>query len=645
MANWKHRKKRKTDQTGNSTNIQFFSNEIVGNFSNALVRESIQNTLDEMKDESKPVMVRIFLSGEKYALSPEEFRPYLQDLRPHLEAEGNGIHSSELPDFSKPVPFIVFEDFNTKGLEGDPLEFEYDKTRDKTKPHNFYFFWRAYGMSGKLGGKMGSWGIGKSVFPAASRINCYLAMTVRESDKKAYLIGQSVLKTHNLVAEPAECGYEPYGNYANFDNEDFSLPEDSPQEIAKVSKLFGLSRSFEQGKNRSSNTGLSIIVPYPRKEITTHNLILSTIEQFFYPIILGKLVVEFFNEDTSTVLNSSSLNKVLLQLGQFDDGTNVYELKDRLLSLFKFTEWVNSVTPDKQIELAFDKVDRAFEWRKDELFKNVDLNHLRQIFDTGTPLAFKVPLKYQPEGAKPELRHFLAFLQKDSALQDPENYFIRGYLNIIGIKSLKRKGVRGMVIISDQELVTFFGQAEGPAHTGWHKDNFRTKYENIEECLSFVQRSLDRLFQILLMPSEGLDKGLLQDFFSIPEPENESSKGNANKTGMKKTPTDFPPPQPVIRPYVASKIDGGFRISGNKEHPFQMEEITVRMAYDRFDGNPFSSYSEFDFDTRRLQIASTRVVNLKIERNELKFEAEDNDFELKVTGFDPKRDLIVDMKP
>ena len=85
-----------------------------------LIREGIQNALDERNrgGQMETVRVRIFLSGEKYALSNSEYNPIIETLKPHLRSDGSGL--STLPDFSASMKFLVFEDFNTKGLEGNP---------------------------------------------------------------------------------------------------------------------------------------------------------------------------------------------------------------------------------------------------------------------------------------------------------------------------------------------------------------------------------------------------------------------------------------------------------------------------------------------------------------------------------------------
>src|SRR5690606_3977621 len=115
---------------------EFFTTRDIDNISTAVVREGIQNALDERnRDRIETVRVRIFLSGEKYALDPKNFMPMLDSLKPHLESKSSGISSPT--DFNEPMKFLVFEDFNTKGLEGNPEEFYVENNYDQ-QPHNFY---------------------------------------------------------------------------------------------------------------------------------------------------------------------------------------------------------------------------------------------------------------------------------------------------------------------------------------------------------------------------------------------------------------------------------------------------------------------------------------------------------------------------
>lgn len=650
MGQWKHRKKLKTDNTPDPTESAFFSNEAVGSISTALVREGDQNVLDEIKDKVKeangPAKVKITHSGNKYAVAPADAKNMLGELIPHLQAEKNGIIPSELPDFGKPMPYLLFEDFNTNGLEGDPGECLYNDYNDISKPHNFYFFWRAYGRSGKLANKMGSWGVGKSVFPAVSAINSFWALTIRESDKEAYLIGQSVLKTHDRTDRPAPYGYFPWGFFGVFDEEDFAMPETSISEIKKFQQLFRLKREIADKKeDREPETGVSIIIPYPKEEVNAESLALATIKQFFYPILKGKLEVEIQYQDQVIVLKKDTLKREVERLDLSRLPAKETTNKDQLLSLFEMAEWMLQQKEEDHIRLQSTNPNRAFRWAK-ELFENIDLSKLQKRFDNGEPLSFIIPVKHQPEGEQAELREFHAYIQKDLTLQEPESIFIRDALTITGVKSLKRKGSRGIVVISERKLVTFFGQAEGPAHTGWHKDNFRVKYENTDEIISFVQRSLQELYNKLQLPAQGLDATLLSDYFFTEVPETEDGNDGDKKKGKKKDKDPgFEPPQKQVKKYILTQLENesGFKIANNPDAKELPELVTVKLAYDRPDGKPIEKYSMLDFNVKNMKVTKTNLTIETQEKNVIEFTPTDKDFELIVTGFDQNRDLILNV--
>jgi hypothetical protein len=650
MGQWKHRKKLKTDNTPDPTESAFFSNEAVGSISTALVREGDQNVLDEIKDKVKevngPAKVKITHSGNKYAVASADAKNILGELIPHLQAEKNGIIPSELPDFSKQMPYLLFEDFNTNGLEGDPGECLYNDYNDTSKPHNFYFFWRAYGRSGKLANKMGSWGVGKSVFPAVSAINSFWALTIRESDKEAYLIGQSVLKTHDRVDQSAPYGYFPWGFYGVFDNEDFAMPETSIAEIKKFQQLFRLKRKIADKKEDCEpETGVSIIIPYPKEEVNAESLALATIKQFFYPILKGKLEVEIQYEDQVIMLKKDTLKREVERLDFSKLPAKETNNKDQLLSLFEMAEWMLQQKEEDHIRLQCTKPNRAYRWAK-ELFENIDLSEFQKRFDNSEPLSFIIPVKHQPEGEQAELREFNAYIQKDLTLQEPESIFIRDALTITGVKSLKRKGARGIVVISDRKLITFFGQAEGPAHTGWHKDNFRVKYENTDEIISFVQRSLQELYNKLQLPAQGLDTTLLSDYFFTEVPEAEDGNNGGKKKGKKKDKdSDFDPPPKRVKKYILIQLESenGFKITNNPEAEELPEVVTIKLGYDRPDGKPIEKYSMLDFNVKNMKVAKANIQLETLEKNIIEFIPTDKDFELKVTGFDQNRDLIINV--
>jgi hypothetical protein len=130
---------------------EFFSTEAIHNPTEALVREGIQNSLDAGTE--LPVRVRLFLASGQDAAPASRMTPWLKGAWEHIQANGNGLR--EPPSESDACPFLVFEDFGTRGLQGD-VDQAFDEPG--VKNHFFYFF-RAEGRSGKSELDRGRWGI------------------------------------------------------------------------------------------------------------------------------------------------------------------------------------------------------------------------------------------------------------------------------------------------------------------------------------------------------------------------------------------------------------------------------------------------------------------------------------------------------
>src|SRR5258708_10974469 len=87
------------------------------------------------------------------------------------------------------VRLLLVEDFNTRGLTGDPAALDND---------NFHNFWRRHGRSGKGGKSAGRWGLGKLVFSTSSQIRSFFGFTVRTGDPSPLLMGHAALSNPGL---------------------------------------------------------------------------------------------------------------------------------------------------------------------------------------------------------------------------------------------------------------------------------------------------------------------------------------------------------------------------------------------------------------------------------------------------------------
>jgi hypothetical protein len=648
-GNWKFRKMDKAEKLVDPIQSQFFTTNIVGGLTSALVRETIQNSLDAHIDNKNPnssftVQIRFFLSGQKNAIHPVKAEMYFNGLIPHLKARNNGLQESKFPDLLKPMPFLLIEDYNTFGLEGDPLEHE-DPPDNSDQKHNFFWFWRNVGRSMKSQDARGRWGLGKAVYPKSSNINTYFGLTVRKSDEATLLMGECILKIHKIDDENVNS--YPYGYFGEFkdkESKDFVSPLDDKKNVNQFISDFRLNR-IEKGFYLM---GLSLVIPFPNEEITRSELIKATVLQYFYPVIQDQLIVSVEDEDTKEpiVIDSSNIDNVVNEIIFSEDDTiSVAQLR----KLFDFERWILSVTEEEYITLLEPELKGAPYWSLDRYLDDKlkeKLKYKIEQFEKGGRVAFKVPVKVQPEGKEPKMTWFMVYLEKDEELKEPDCHFIRDGITIVGVKPMKRKDVRALVIIEDRLLSKLLGDAENPAHTEWSKEspNFIGKYVQGEKVISFVIHSLDKLHGWLMKPAEGLDKDILDDIFFIELPE---EPGDAPQPAPIKPGgvTDFPTIEPGGKPHpvVISRINGGILFKPNPNAESPPSKVYVGLAYYISGGNPLKRYSPLDFDLAKSPV-TLEARNVHVTRqseNCLEFEITGKDFELSITGFDTNRDLYI----
>src|SRR6266571_7064184 len=211
-----------------------------------LVRESIQNSLDARREGQNHVRVRFAFSSSEKGIPAQAYDEYARGLWPHLDT----VALNDIPHRDEPMRFLTIEDFGTRGLCGDPKQ--YDDSEEKGPKNDFFYFWRNYGRSSKRETQLGRWGVGKTVFAESSRVSSFFGLTVREEDGKRLLMGQSVLKTHTI----AKTRFTPYGFYSHREDDGFPLPIQDLDRMEEFRQRFNLKRTTE--------TGLSVVIPYYR---------------------------------------------------------------------------------------------------------------------------------------------------------------------------------------------------------------------------------------------------------------------------------------------------------------------------------------------------------------------------------------------
>jgi hypothetical protein len=635
---WHFNTLRKCDKVRDPTSSEYFTDNAVPKPGEALVREGIQNSLDARHDNEK-VRVRIRLATSQLTRSSSELSVFLEGLSDHLKAPENGLR--DIPSDNEPCRFLVFEDFGTTGLTGDIGAW---KPAQGSK-NRFLHFFRAEGRSDKSGKDMGRWGVGKQVFPRCSRINTIFGLTVRADDNREVLMGMSVLKSHEANGD----SYAPDGWFGcRSDPNDLVMPVEDRDLITKFKKVFGVQR-------REKESGLSIVVPWVDQDIKFADLVEGVLKHFFWPILKGVLEVQIEAEPEQPI-------KLDRQSVQSEIRTLNGELQKQYAPLIQLAQWAQQDPQHrdgKTIQLNSPQGDKPPQW-SEQLFPADSLSGIRESFEKGEKIAIRVPVRVRENGKDARQSYFDVFLVwnpgSDSDYGGRPVYIREGIVipdvRPRGLGILR--GVRSLVVAEDEAIAAFLGDAENPAHTQWQANgtNFKGKYQHGKETLSFVINSVIEIVRIITDQQRKEDWMLMMDLFSIPVPPGEQeSQETAGNQQNEESSQQHPVPSGLKKktwPFQIKKIDGGFEICDTNavnQQPLPLS-LTIRVAYDVQRGNAFRKYSPLDFDLSdqaKFNVTTTGCTVKERRENEIKLEVTQQNFSIRVTGFDKNRDLRVEV--
>lgn len=592
----------------------------------ALVRESIQNSLDARVPRSRsPVRVRFRFASGAHALHPDAVRQYFDGLDPHLHSVARTIHTI-LPRADEAVPFLVIEDFGTRGLTGDPrIDPEVDTAGDETR-NDFFYFWRNVGRSNKGEVDRGRWGLGKAVFTVASRIRTVFGITRRFDDDRSLLLAQSVLKTHVIDGQRIY----PYGFFARFEKRNgMPLPIEDPILLDRFVDDFGVHRI---------EPGLSIVVPYYRDdELSLDSITASVVQQYFYPILRGDLVVDIVDGAREQRIAADTIDTLSAPDSQ-------------VARLCALTRWSLARNDDDRIVLS-ERGPAAPKWDETTI-DAATLGSLRDRFTSGERLAFRVPIQVKRKRARPASSWFDVYLESDESLRKAEHHFIRRGITIPDVRANGDKAARALIVIDDQALSTFLGDAENPAHSDWSEraDKIRTLYDHGASTLRFVKHSASFLASQLSRPPAGRVRDFLADLFSIDAPDEPAQETVAVRipirgvtSGESAGHSGAANGKSGNAGVIIARIAGGFTIKAS-DPALIGRPLRGEIAYRVRAGNPFRKHSPFDFDLTSAGGIDVHADGVRLRAtatNGFEFVPAAAKFQISMKGFDPRRDLVV----
>ena len=623
---WHFRVMNRGEMNQDPVQDDYFNTAALDSYSDALVRESIQNSLDaKLKNSGAPVRVRITFPTNSDLPAAADAAPYLGSLWRHIKA---AEVIAEVPEHDGKVPYLLFEDFGTRGLVGDP---ELSEDPDEGELADFFYFWRNIGRGKKHGEERGRWGLGKTMFPASSQIHAFFGLTIRGGGEGPLLMGQSTLSIHHIDGKK----HYPYGYYAEHADDQFALPIADQNQIDDFCSTFSLSREAE--------TGLSVVVPYPRGGINATEVLKSVVKHYFYPILSGGLIVEVVSDNEVTSVNANTIDDIVKAKFTKQDHT--------FLGTLALAKWYIEAPGEDKVPAQQQVPHRSPSWEAD-LFSTGQIDDFAEALDSLKPVAVRIPVHVIPRGKQPILSHFDVVLERDPDLELPLDEFIRAGITITGVSSLREAGIRALVIADDLPISSMLGDSENPAHTEWQERsrNFVGKYQVGKSTLAFVKDAPRGLLRILNKRSEQIDDTALRHLFPDPSSVGGKQSGepaHAPRRGKKRRPQQKVDVTSRPRIFQLSRTTGGFTASladaGKRALPMS---VRVRMAYDVRRGNPYTRWDSADFDLEKdhERISHSGGDILKASGNRLEIVATSPHWKLRLKGFDPDRDLIVDIR-
>ena len=621
MAHWQFRPLNPNETSGASISDDNFADEERTSVE-ILVRETLQNPLDARSSDS---VVRVEYKLVEVDLATSTFARsiFSDDWVKHFKA-GGLIEHDERP---KKITFLVIEDFGTTGLEGCYMD-----SSPEGSTENWNAFWFREGEGAKTTKSNGGAGQGKITLYLASQYRSVFALTRRKSDDLELLFGCCRFKRNyklpddnNRWAKEARWG-------AEIDPKELAMP------IVENPMLDGM--KSELGLARGSESGTTFIVPMPTSEITEFALRDAVVNEFFFAISRGRLMVKV----GGVTLDAASIATVANNMGKDCRLAKGYR-EFLALTALKVGENPTATTKEswtreaKLVSTAFDEA---------------ELTALKEKFDKSELVSVDFPVlvkKRQPQEIS--TAKFRVFLQQDENAEQSQELFVRQDLGIDGEKRLKAARtiapVMALTFIQDSKLSDLLVAAEEPTHRNWNakRPKLVNLYASPNDALNAVRNAALRLVQ-LISPEGKKDETALAIYFA--DPSSEPAKKTGGGGAIREAPKGDPPPPDDIpkaksKPVSVKLLDDGFEIRAKEAEGFNFPiDCKVTLAYATVVGDAFKLWDAADFwienDKAHPRLYSD-ISQLTTNLNVVSFRLNSENSRLSVSGFDRNRQLEI----
>lgn len=629
----------------------------------AIVRESIQNSLDARVDKTGTVDIRIFFSGTKDALPAERYAVYRIAADERYSDPGSGL-LRPIPTIDEPCPYLVIEDFATTGLTGittqKPLT---EPIGEGIRDWNYYNYFFRENLSNKAGsGSLGSWGAGKCVFQRASRLKSSFALSIRDGyEPRKFVAGKATLQIHR---DSKLITWSPDGWFG------IMLPEDEDtntilkQPVTDEEFITRFSEDFNLA--RTNQIGTSIVIPYVllsgggdggTGDYNKKNLIRAVLRNFLVAILDGELNVsiQVGRDDEIVKVSKESIPELAAFLPIVTD-------REALVTKEHYHLIAEAESPDFPPDRRFDvdEPDRPI-WDH-ALLSTATIKSAREFLKKRQSVVFDVPMPILKKvGAIVETKHdsFRVVIVKYDLKRALPPVFFRLGLLVDSVNTEKSNTHLAAVIIRKGEVANMLVASEPPSHNEWKRDADRIKaqYETPWPHILYVSYAVRNILEAIATSDKEPNKEVLGNVFGLPKKVGDDPDSGHRRKNIEDEEGDEDEDEDEKKNrhekiVEIHGVDGGFCLKNGpgyaaaKMFPFQ---AIVTIGYDTFSGlswgpNDFA-LEKNDKIAIRIEKGSDRIkVEAKANLLTLLVEkpGEEIDFLVRVTGFDENRDVIVE---
>lgn len=621
MAHWQFRPLNPNETSGASISDDNFADEERTSVE-ILVRETLQNPLDARSSDS---VVRVEYKLVDVDLATSEFARsiFSDDWVKHFLA-GELIGSGERP---AKMTFLVIEDFGTTGLEGC-----YTDSSSEGSTENWNAFWFREGEGAKATKSNGGAGQGKITLYLASQYRSVFALTKRQSDGHELLFGCCRFKRNYKLPDDSQRWAKEARWGAESDPEKLATP------IVKIPMLDGMKAELKLA--RGAEAGTTFMVPMPTSDITEAALRNAVVNEFFFAISRGRLVVKV----GGVTLEAASIADVANDMGKDCRLTKGYR---------EFLTLTAQQTGEPATATAKESWTRETKLSP-MAFEEGELTLLKERFGQSELLLVDFPVTVRKK--KPQetsTAKFRVFLQQDESAEQSQELFVRQDLGIDGERRLKAARtiapVMALTFIQDPTLSDLLVAAEEPTHRNWNakRPKVVNLYSSPNDALNAVRNAALRLVQ-LISPEGKRDEAALAIYFADPSSDATKRTGGGGESpqapsGDPSSTEDIPKPNP--KPVLVKVLDDGFEIRAKQVDGFTFPiDCTVTLAYATAVGDAFKLWDAADFwigDEKAYPRVYTDVSELETKLNVMSFRMTSENSRLSVSGFDRNRQLEI----